>query len=127
MIKILRELKFSNGKISVTNRLENIEVMAVKDDKIVETKVLPMSICDNKVILDNIISSMKGSHTLLYIEDDRTSILTNTNKRYVIRGTGSAIHVFCSMNGSSYIKQTFLPYNYKDLSFNDYINLFGYT
>lgn len=126
MIKVLREMKYSNGKISVTKKFEHVEIVVERDHNIVETKILPLSICDNKVVLDNIASSMKSSHTLLYIEDDCTMILSNSNKRYVIRGTGSCIHVLYQMDGSSYIKQVFLPYNYKDLSFQDYINLFGY-
>ena len=127
MIKILHELKFSNGKISVRNTFENIEIRVVKEDQIVEIKTLPMSICENKVMLDNIVSSLKSSHGLLFVEDDYVSVLSATNKRYVIRGTGSAIHVNCSQDGSSYIKQGFLPYNYKDLSLNDYFTMFGYT
>jgi len=127
MIKILHELKFSNGKISVTNTFNNIEIKVVKEEKIVETKELPISICENKLMLDNIVSSLKISHGLLFVEDDYVSILSASNKRYMIRGTGSAIHVNCSQEGSSYIKQVFLPYNYKDLSLNDYYGMFGYT
>ena len=127
MIKVLHEIKYSNGKISVTNRFENVEVMVVKENKIVETKVLPMSICENKVMLDNIISSLKVSHSLLFIEDDCVSVSSINNRRYTIRGTGSAIHVNYRQDGSNYIKQIFLPYNYNELSLTDYINMFGYN
>ena len=127
MIKLLHELKFSNGKISVRNTFENIEIRVVKEDIIVEVKRLPMNICENKVMLDNITSSLKASHGLLFVEDDFVSVLSATNKRYIIRGTGSAIHVNCSQDGSKFIKQMYLPYNYNDLSLNDYYAMFGYS
>ena len=127
MIKILHELRFSNGKISVTNTFENIEINVIKEDEIVETKMFPLSICENKSMLDNIVSSLKSSHSLLFIEDDYVSVLSVTNKRYVIRGAGSVIDVNCSQDGSNFIKQWFLPYDYKNLSLNDYYGLFGYN
>ena len=127
MIKILHEVKFSNGKISVTNTFENIEVKVVKDEQIIETKILPLNICENKVVLDNIVSSLKSSHGLLFIEDDYVSVLSVTNKRYTIRGSGSVIDVHCSQEGSKFIKQFFLSYNYNELSFNDYYTMFGYN
>lgn len=127
MIKVLHQIKYSNGKIAVTNRLENVEITVTKDDKIVETKSFPLSIFENKTMLDNIISLLKGSHSLMFIEDDFVSVLSVSNKRYIIRGTGSAIHVNYCQDGSKYIKQTFLPYNYKDVSLQEYINMFGYN
>ena len=127
MIKVVREIKYSNGKIAVTNRFDNIEIMVVKEDKIVEIKEMPLTIFENKVMLDNIMSSLKSSHGLMFVEDDYTTVLSASNKRYMIRGTGSAIHVNYSQDGSSFIKQMFLPYNYKDVSLNDYMNMFGYS
>ena len=125
MIRVLRELIYSNGKISVSNSWENIEIIVSKDDKIVETKSFPLSVGDNKKILDDIIQSMKGKNTLLYMDDDYTKVLSNSSRRYVIRGTDSCIHVLYSNDGSSYIKQAFLAYDYDELTFNDYITLFG--
>lgn len=127
MIKVLHQIKYSNGKITVTNKLENVEITVIKEDKIVETKTFPLSICEDKVMLDNIVSLLKGSHALMFIEDDFVSVLSASNKRYIIRGTGSAIHVNYCQDGSKYIKQVFLPYNYKDVSLQEYINMFGYT
>lgn len=125
MIRVLRELIYSNGKISVSNSWENIEIIVFKDDQIVETKSLPLSIGDNKEILDEIIQTMKGKNTLLYMDDDYTKVLSNSYKRYVIRGTDSYIHVLYSDDGSSFIKQAFLAYDYDKLSLKDYVTLFG--
>lgn len=125
MIRILRELIYSNGKISVSNSLDNIEIIVTKDNKIVETRSLPLNMGNNKQMLDDIIQSMKSKNTLLHIDDDCTKVLSNSYRRYVVRGTDSCIHVLYSNDGSSYIKQAFLPYDYDELAFNDYIPLFG--
>ena len=125
MIRVLREMIYSNGKISVANTLDNIEIIVVKDDEIVETKSLPLHMGENKRILDDLLQSMKGKNTLLYMDDDYIKVLSNSNRRYVIRGKDAYIHVLYSDVGSSYIKQVFLPYDYEKLAFNDYISLFG--
>jgi len=125
MIRVLREMIYSNGKISVANTLDNIEIIVVKDDEIVETKSLPLHMGENKRILDDLLQSMKGKNTLLYMDDDYIKVLSNSNRRYVIRGKDAYIHVLYSDDGSSYIKQVFLPYDYEKLAFNDYISLFG--
>lgn len=125
MIRVFRELIYSNGKISVANTFDKIEIVVCKENEIVETKLLPIDIWNNKPMIENMINSMKGKHALMHIEDDCTKVLSNSGRRYVIRGTGSCIHVLYFNDHSNYIKQTFLGYNYSEVSMEEYAGMFG--
>lgn len=126
MIRVYREIIYSNGKITVANTFDKIEVLVYRDEQIVESKLYSMEMWDKKVVLDNVISTLKGRNTLLYIEDDCTRVLSHAKRRYIIRGTGSWIHVVYFNDHSSFMKQVFLNYNYSEISMADYANIFAY-
>mgnify|MGYP003294634379 CR=1 FL=1 len=115
MTRVLRELRYSNGRIIIANSSVYIGVDIYLGNKLVESKVYPLDMGDNAFVLENIITLYKGKYKLLHKVDDCIKVLSQNYRRYTIRGSDYYIHVLYSDDGSSYIRQVFLPYNYNQL------------
>lgn len=123
MVRVSRELRYSNGRIVIANSSVHMGVDVYFGNKFVESKVYPLDIGDNVLVLENIISLFKSKYKLLHKVDDCTKVLSQDCRRYTIRGSDYYIHVLYSDDGSSYIRQVFLPYNYNQLSFKNYMEM----
>lgn len=124
MVRVVRKLSYSNGSIVIANFSVCLGVDVYTNNKLVESKIYSLDICDNTLALENIISLYKGKYKLLHKVDDCTKVLSESYRRYTIRGSDCYIHVLYSDDCSSYIRQVFLPYNYYQLSVKNYMDMF---
>lgn len=125
MVQVIREYRYSNGRIVVSSSLDSLGFVVYKEGQIVDTKLFPLSIWNNVMLVDGFVKDLKGKHTLLHLEDDFVKVVASDSKRYTIRGTTVGLHILYTIDTRTYMKSAFLPYNYNALSFSDYAYIFG--
>lgn len=123
MVKIIRTLQYSNGKVEISTSLNEIYFVAERNREIIKTKGLPLSSCGNRQIVDGIIASLKEDAELGILQSD-TTVVFSKGYRYIIGGTLVGCHILYGKEHSKYYKQAFLPYNYCQLSLMDFFKIF---
>lgn len=123
LIKIVRTIKYSNGKIEVSTSLQGIHLVAFRSNKIVATKGLSFEMLGNQQILDTMIGYLKNDAQLMLKSDDSVLVMSG-GRRYTIRGSDWGLAVMYRQEDSNHYQNLLLPYDYNRLSLQDYYLLF---